>query len=172
MGYSSLYIVQNFGPLSISMFSPFINILLTPVIIFIFKVGVCKTDLSYLKEKSKNQLMSGFWISFFDEMYLFLLVCSCLNLRNYFEWSNAGDAFNSLIALFFAILLAIFPIFVAIFYSRDSNFERIQNEDPLFTERYGSIIEGLNFKRQGRWVLIYPCASLLRKLWLSYMLMF
>lgn len=154
------------------MFTPIIQLILTPVVIFIFKVGVCKADLSYLKVKSMNQLFFGFWISFFDETYLFLLVCSSLNLRNYFEWQKSGDAFNSFMSLVFAVQLATFPLFVAYFYRKEKNVKLIEKEDPTFKEKYGSIIEGLNFGSVGRLVLMYPCASLVRKLWLSYMLVF
>jgi hypothetical protein len=117
MGYGGLYLVQNFGMLCFTIFMPFIARLLTPVLGFIEKYGVFKFDYMSIKIKARNWLQYGFWISFLEETYLFLFVCSGLNLRYYFEWSKAGDAANSLFAIFFGIVLLIFPFFVSIFYS-------------------------------------------------------
>ncbi len=121
---------------------------------------------------SGRWLKYGFWISFLDETYLFLLVCVSLNLRDYFEWKEIGDALNSLFSIILGIILVAFPIFVAYFYRRKKNYERITKGDQDFNARFGSIIEGLNFKRRHRWVLFYPCLSLCRKLWLAYILVF
>ena len=91
-------------------------------------------------------MLFGYWISFFDETYLFLLVCSGLNLRYNFEWKKGGDVANSLIALFFSVLLAIYPIFVSLFYRSKNNQDRLIKGDKDFNERFGSIVKGLNFK--------------------------
>ena len=160
--------------LCITLFTPFFARISASAVVFLVRgrKKIWKLDLSSIKDKSKRWLQYGFWISFFDETYLFLLVCASLNLRSYFEWEKGGDAVNSLIALFFGILLVIFPIFVAIFYSYGKNFNRILKLDSDFSARYGGVIEGLNFKRRFRWALFYPCLSLCRKLWLAYILVF
>ena len=125
-----------------------------------------------MKEKSVKWLKYGFWISFLDETYLFLLVCASLNLSDYFEWIGVGDVLNSLLSIIIGITLVVFPFCVAIFYSREKNYERITKGDQDFKARFGSVIEGLNFKRRQRWALFYPCLSLCRKLWLAYILVF
>ncbi len=172
MGYSSLYIVQNFGMLCFTIFLPFTARILAPVVVCIGKYSYLKVDYSSIIHKTRNWLQYGFWISFFDETYLFLLVCSALNLRDYFEWKTSGDSVNSIIALFFAILLVGFPIFVSIFYSKKKYYDLIEKRDKVFIERFGIIIEGLNFKRRGRLTLFYPCMQLFRKMWLAYILVF
>ena len=121
---------------------------------------------------SGRWLKYRFWISFLDETYLFLLVCVSINLREYFKWKEVGDTINSLLSIFLGIILVVFPIFVAYFYRREKNYERITKGDQDFKARFGSIIEGLNFKRRQRWALFYPCLSLCRKLWLAYILVF
>ena len=121
---------------------------------------------------SDKWLRYRFWISFLDETYLFLLVCVGLNIRDYFEWRKGGDAINSLLALLFGTILVIFPIFVAIFYSFKKNYILIRKGDSDFLARFGSIIDGLNFKRRHRWTLFYPCLALCRKIWLAYILVF
>ncbi len=159
MGYGSLYIVQNFGMLCITLFVPFVARILASVTVFLCsgRSKIWRVDLSQIKQKSERWLQYGFWISFFDETYLFLLVCACLNLRGHFEWYTGGDAMNSLLALLFGILMVIFPIFVAIFYRTNSNLQKIREGNADFIARYGSVIDGLNFKRRYRWVLLFPC---------------
>lgn len=78
-------------------------------------------------------------------------------MNGYFEWHTGGDAINSLLSLVFGIILVVFPIFVAVFYSKETNLKKITNGDQDFVARYGGAIEGLNFKRRHRWALLYPC---------------
>ncbi len=79
---------------------------------------------------------------------------------------------NSIIALCVGSLLFSFPIFVSIFYSLQRNYSLIKTGNHDFKARFGSIIHGLNFKRRGRLALYYPVVSLLRKMWLAYILVF
>jgi hypothetical protein len=136
--------------LFITLFMPVIARVLTSIIVFLMSgwTEIFCIDLTQIKVKSAQWLQYGFWISFLDETYLFLLVCVSLNLREYFYWKLVGDAFNSLLALMFGILVVIFPIFVAIFYSYKPNYEKIEKRNPDFLARYGGIIRGLNFKRR------------------------
>ena len=129
MGYGSLYIVQNFGMLCITIFLPIIARLLAPFGVWIFRVGVCQADLSHYKQKSKNWLQYGFWVDFFDETYLFLMVCAGLNIQYNFSWASGGDATNSAIAVIFLAILVAFPLFVAIFYNRENNLKLILSGD-------------------------------------------
>ncbi len=156
------------------MFSPFVASGIASSLVFIFKgkKALSRLDLLNWREKSRKWLQYGFWISFLDETYLFLAICSFLNLRNYFLWQNGGDAVNSLIALCVGSLLFSFPIFVSIFYSLQRNYTLIKTGNHDFKARFGSIIHGLNFKRRGRLALYYPVVSLLRKMWLAYILVF
>ena len=170
MGYGSLYIVQNFGMLLLTILLPFFARILTHIIVRISRGRFSR--FTHWKSKAEKWLKYGFWISFFDETYLFLLICSFLNLGYYFQWKRYGEGINCLIALVSVILLLIFPIFVPIFYSKSTNQDLILKGDSNFKERFGSIIHGLNFKRRGGLALIYPCMQLFRKLWLAYILVF
>ncbi len=62
-------------------------------------------------------MRGGFWLSFLNEMFIFLMVCSGINLRYHFDWKEKGDVINSFLSLLFRILLVMLPIFVAVFYS-------------------------------------------------------
>ena len=136
--------------LCITLLTPFIARFLLFVVVLLSGDGVkiWKYDLSSMKEKSVKWLKYGFWISFLDETYLFLLVCVSLNLKDYFEWRKLGDALNSLLSIIIGIILVAFPIFVGYFYRKEKNYERITKGDQDFKARFGSVIEGLNFKRK------------------------
>ena len=160
--------------LCLTIFSPLIARLLAYLVVYLTKgrTNICWYDISRIKQRSERWLWFGFWISFLDETYLFLLVCASLNLHEYFEWHAYGDAINSLLALLLATILVVFPLFVATFYSKKVNQEKIKSGNKEFTERFGGVIEGLNFKRRGRWALFYPCLQMIRKIWLAYILVF
>jgi len=119
MGYGSLYIVQNFGMLLLTILLPFFARILTHLIVRISRGRFSR--FTNWRSRAEKWLKYGFWVSFFDETYLFLLICSFLNLGYYFQWKRYGEGINSLIALVSVILLLIFPIFVTIFYSKSTN---------------------------------------------------
>lgn len=111
------------------------------------------------------------WLKFFYESYLFLGMCVALNTQ-YFLFNTFGNVFNSLIAVFFGIILVLLPIFVGVFYNLLKFAERIWTRDEEFFARYGSIVDSLNFIRNGQIVMLYPIASLTRKLWLVLTLVY
>ena len=113
----------------------------------------------------------NYWIGFFNETFLFLAVCAGLNLY-YFKWNEYGDAINSLIALIFGSIITVFPFFVAIFYTLSKNYKRIVERDEDFLARFDNVLTGLNIKRRGKLVFIPTFVSLLRKLWLAFMVVF
>ena len=75
-------------------------------------------------------------------------------------------------AIICSAAILLFPFFVAIWYSKASNFDRIMSHDKEFLARFGNAIEGLNFLRQGRDVLYYATISILRKIWLAHIVVF
>ena len=114
----------------------------------------------------------NYWIGFMEETYLFLGVCCGLNLLFYCRWDTIGNSINSLLAIVFSAFIILYPVFVAVFYSRPANYERIMNYDKEFLARFGSAIEGLNFKRQEKKVLVYLFFTILRRLWLAHIVVF
>lgn len=108
------------------------------------------------------------WFVFFSETYLFLAVCSGLNLYYYPSWQGLGDSINTFFAILFgSVLLALIP-FVIIFYNINSNFNRLVTNDKWFMASFGTMFSGLNFLRRRRLVLVYFTLSLFRKLWLAH----
>jgi hypothetical protein len=113
----------------------------------------------------------NYWIGFVNETYLFLAVCAALNLY-FLQFDTYGDAINSCLTWLFGSVLLLFPFFVGTFYNLPKSFERILSLNEEFFARFGNAIEGLNFKRQGRAVLIHSVATILRKLWLAHIVVF
>lgn len=103
------------------------------------------------------------WIAFINETYIFLGVCAAINYH-YLHFDTAGNAFNSLLTIFFTVVIFVFPFFVAVWYSRKENYKLILSEDELFISKYGHAIEGLNFLRQGKYALLFPVLNNLRNL--------
>ena len=84
------------------------------------------------------------WIQFFYETYLFLGVCAALNF-SYFKFDSDGNSINSLLALFFGLIIVVFPFFVIVHYNLPKNKKKIIKNNAEFFERFGSVLDGLNF---------------------------
>ena len=114
----------------------------------------------------------NYWIALINETYMFLAVCCGLNLFFYCKWSTYGDAINSLMAIVFSATILLLPFIVAFWYTRPKNYKLILKNDEDFFARYGNAIEGLNFKRNGRTVIVYATVNIVRKFWLAYIVVF
>ena len=130
-----------------------------------------KNRLVWIRHRLRNFRFTNYWLRFFNDTYLFLAVCTALNF-GYFKWGSYGETLNTLMALMFAVLLVLFTAFVILFYRRKQNYQSILERDEEFLNRFGSVIEGLNFKRKGKEVLIYVVTVLIRKLSFAYLLVF
>ncbi len=147
MGYGSHYLVLNFGTLCFLLF-------VTPIgwLLATFLAILNKPAFGWILKYWNNKMFFNDWIGFFSETYLFLGMCVTLNL-DYFRFDTYGNSINSTLTVVFALILAAGPIFVGWFYRR--YLRLAQTKLPEFLAKYGSGIEGLNFKRQGNYVLIY-----------------
>ncbi len=107
------------------------------------------------------------WISFVSENYLFLSVCAALNVY-YFRWDTPGNVLNSLLTVIVGTVLGLYLLFVPCFYLRRKNYLLINGvggaQDETFLARFGGAIEGLNFFRQGRKVILFPIIWSIRML--------
>jgi len=135
--------------LCFTLVTPFVARLITYVALRLLrgKKSIWNVDLEAKNMQSTRWLQYGFWISFLDEAYLFLLFCACLNLKENYSWINAGDSVNTFLSILLGLVLVIFPIFVAFFYSYQKNYDKILKKNEDFAQRYGSIVQNLNFKR-------------------------
>ena len=167
MGYNSRYIVQNFGTLCWTIFIAPLGYIFTSVLSWILKGEFTQK----YRSKMKNLMFYDYWISFFNETFLFLSVCTALNF-GYFRWKQYGDAINSFLSIFFAVFLVLYILHVSFFYILKYNYKKILNRDTLFLAKFGSILKDLNFKRQKKKVFIHLAVALVRKLSLAYVLVY
>ena len=112
MGYSSQLIIQNFGTLCVSIF-------ITPIawitLLLLSKIFKRSSILAGWKQKFYYLMFYDSWITFFCETFLFLGVCSGLNVK-YLHWESYGVAINSVLAIILGSLLIVFPLAAFVFY--------------------------------------------------------
>ena len=111
MGYSTLFLIQNFGTLCWTIFLGPLAYIAAPIV-----VCVCKGEFAFLKAKANRFMFYNYWIGFFNETFLFLSVCAGLNLL-YLKFGTFGEGFNSFLSLSFVGILVAYPFFVGIFYT-------------------------------------------------------
>lgn len=71
----------------------------------------------------------NYWIALISETYMFLAVCCGLNLFFYCKWDTTGNLVNSLMAVICTAALAVFPFFVATWYSKETNYQLILSQN-------------------------------------------
>ena len=90
-------------------------------------------SLENMQRKIANYLCFDGTISFLYETILLIAICGMLNL-DYFKWDTVGNAVNSSIAVIFLGICAVFPVFVARFYSKPQIYKKIEGRDEGFFE--------------------------------------
>lgn len=102
--------------------------------------------------------MWNFVIRLLIEGYLELIFSVYFNLKySNCDFKFFGSWVNYFSAVIFAGILVIAPFFIAVFYYR--NFHRFEDEE--FTEKYGSVYEGL--KINSRTVILFSIYFLIRR---------
>ena len=97
------------------------------------------TIFSNTQKKIANYLCYDGIISFLNETILLIAICGMLNL-SYLKWNTYGNAINSVICMIFLSICVVFPLFVAIFYTKPSNYQKIESKDEKFMEKFGSVL--------------------------------
>lgn len=83
---------------------------------------------------------------------------------NYFYFNSIGNQINSILSIILAVGLVLFPFVLYAFYNVRANLKKIISRDKEFLLRYCSVLEGLNFDKVDKYVLIYPFIEIIRKL--------
>jgi hypothetical protein len=108
MGYNALYIIQNFGTLCPTIF--IVPLLWLSVVLLYFCVS--KARFGAVKDKYTNLMFCNNWIGFINETYIFLGVCSSLNVVYYNRFDTSGNSFNTIISIFFCAVIVLFPAYI------------------------------------------------------------
>jgi len=101
--------------------------------------------------------------TFLDESYLLLAISAALNTY-YFHWDTFGNAFNSLLCVIIGFFVVITPISFFFLFSKQSAVKKIVEKDHKFLNKFGELLEPLNFKRRGSKAILYLSLSQLRRL--------
>lgn len=147
-----------------------VTVLVTPFIWIFLKATNKFFDgkLDYHIRLYDRQIFFNYWILFLNETFLFLGVCVAININSYLYFNSFGNAVNSLLSIFLATTLILFPFFFICFYSNKSVYELIEKKDENFLARFGSVLKELNFLREKKVVLRYPVIIIVRKMILIY----
>jgi hypothetical protein len=111
MGYSSLYLIQNFGTMCWSLL-----VVPTCWLASVAANALSRGRFVHFMQKLNRMMFYDYWLSLLFENYIFLAVCASLNFM-YMQWQTYGDAINSFLTVCTGISVVAFPIFVALFYN-------------------------------------------------------
>ncbi len=111
--------------------------------------------------KEKFVINSG--IIFLNSTYMAVTTSFFLNCLE-FKFDTRANTLCSLFTVLLGLISFGLPIFVGVFYS--CNHQKIL-WDEKFKGKWCKLVEELNFKRNGKSVLLLPVCSLIRKLILA-----
>lgn len=148
-GYGSFYVIQNFGTLTWQLF-------LLPIIWFVCKVinYIFKKKFDEMMQKFDNFMFFNGTFTFLDGEYLLLAISVALNTY-YFRWDTFGNAINSLLCAVIGFFVVITPFLFYFLFSKQSAVQKIVNHDQKFLDRFGELLEPLNFLRRGTKAILY-----------------
>ena len=158
-GYSSLYAFENYG-------SATLIFVIVPVVLVLAKL-IEITKISGLSEAADKLYKSVCWngvLGYFFEMYLVLTMCGLMNLY-YIRFDSTANVLNLLLTVIFLSVSVLLPIFYGYFYFK--NLEAFIAGNKKIKEKYGVLVEELNYFRKGKAALVYPLVVMVRKLLLT-----
>ncbi len=118
------------------------------VLCWILRRVFCKCKkVKKILRKFRDEFLSNGLVLFLNSSYL----CTCVALflsTSYTKFNTPGNTVNSCFSVVLGFVVIFYPVFVGAFYTY--NFEKIVKEDKKFLDKWGSLIEPLNFKRRGK----------------------
>ncbi len=140
MGYSTLYIICNFGTLWLAL----TGLPIAAIIIF----GVLRISRKWpvLQQRIFNNIFFDFTLKFVNEAFLIIITGVALNTF-YYKWNTFGNAINSFFCTLGAILLVGHLIMLAVLFSYPKFIVLIKTNEKTFEARFGSMFNDKNIKR-------------------------
>ena len=131
-GYSSLYVVQSFGTLTLTfVVVPVVYVVSWVVYTLLF---ASKNYKGVWHKKLKKSVFYNETFVFVDESYLLLAISAALN-SFYLRWDTAGNIFNSVFSLVVGVVVVVSPLFFFTFYS--FFYQKIVTHDKKFLSKFG-----------------------------------
>ena len=160
VGYEATSLILNLG----TMFLTLLVMLLIPLCLLASKPFKNKSRWFSKKHESLARSASGnMFIRYMLEGCLDIVICAVLNFVNDMDsedgmmWDSIFLKINNVSLIVLGIAVAIFPLWVLIFYCK--NFARWNDEN--FESKYGAVFEGLRTDRRS--ALAYPIIFLTRR---------
>jgi hypothetical protein len=90
-----------------------------------------------------------------------MTVCGLMNLY-YIRFDSAANILSLMLTTFFLSVSIFLPIFYGAFYFR--HLESFRSGNKTLKDKYGALVEELNYFRKGNQALVYPLIVMARKI--------
>jgi hypothetical protein len=140
MGYSTLYILCNFGTLWLTL----IGLPIVAIIIFVVLRIINKWPI--LQQRILNKLFFDYSLKIVNEAFLIIFAGVGLNTF-YYKWNTSGSAINSFFCTLGAFLIAGHLIILTVLFLNPKFLELIKSSDKIFIDRFGSMFIDKNIKK-------------------------
>ena len=140
MGYSTLYILCNFGTLWLTL----IGLPLVAIIILLALKIINKWPV--LQQRILHKIFFDYSLKIVNEAFLIIFAGVALNTF-YFNWNTSGSAINSIICTLGAFIIAGHVIMLTVLFLNPKFLELIKSSDTTFIARFGSMFIDKNIKR-------------------------
>jgi hypothetical protein len=140
MGYSTLYILCNFGTLWLTL----IGLPIVAIIIFVVLRIINKWPI--LQQRILNKLFFDYSLKIVNEAFLIIFTGVGLNTF-YYKWNSSGNTINSFFCTLGAFLIAGHLIILTVLFLNPKFLELIKSSDKIFIDRFGSMFIDKNIKK-------------------------
>ena len=131
--------------------------LLALLVFFYFSNNWKNQRLLRIRDFFTNGLIWNTVLSFLTESYMLIVISTIINLRN-FKFTSPGTGFSLILAMLSVILIIGFPIFVLSFLLKNNRKLNWKN----YRDKFGTLYECLNHKREGKKTLLEPFFTFMR----------
>lgn len=152
LGYVSNYFIINMGNVLIMLIYLF-----ALLVFYHFSKNWQNQRLLRVRDFFTDGLIWNTILSFLSESYLLVVISTITNLR-IFKFTSAGTGFSLILAILAVISTIGFPIFVLCFLLKNSRKLNWKN----YRDKFGTLYECLNLKREGKKTLLEPFFTFMR----------
>ena len=159
MGYSSLYILWNFGTLWLTLIG-------VPVFLLVI-YGALRIIRKWpiLQKRILNTIFFNYSLKIVNETFILICVGVALNTF-YYKWNTLVNFMNSIICTLGVLIITGHLVILAILFSNKRYVKLIEISDKTIEAKFGTIFKNINIKRgeMGLKTLHFNLLTNLRKL--------
>jgi hypothetical protein len=139
MGYSSLYILINFGTLWITLTG------LPVFFLIIYGLMRISQKCPILQQWILNKIFFDYTIKFVNEAFFIICVGIALNTF-YYKWNTFANVINSIPCTLGVFIIVSHIVILVIIFSKKRYLELILSSDKRFEAKFGSMFKNINIK--------------------------